>query len=86
VTDAPVRRTAIVLAVYIIVAWFVDDAAGWLRRVLALPTLFETLLRGGLWLGAPMAALLAWHYPSLGAGGGRVDSAEASEPSEPRDG
>ena len=85
-TESPVRRTAIVLAVYIIAAWFVDDAAGWFRRVLALPTLFETLLRGGLWIGAPIAALLAWHYPSLGAGGRRVDSPKGSEPGEPPDG
>lgn len=81
-TDSPVRRTALVLAVYIVVAWFVDDAAGWFRRVLALPELFETLLRGGLWIGGPMAALLAWHYPSLGEGGRSVDAEKPGEPAE----
>jgi len=84
VVDAPVNRRAIgraslVLALYIVVAWFVYDAAGWFRRALALPALFETLLRGGLWVGGPVAALLAWHYPSLGTeGGGTADRSEGT--------
>ena len=61
------RRAGLVLALYIVAAWFVHDAAEWFRRALALPELFETLLRVGLWAGGPAAALLAWHYPSLGA-------------------
>ena len=63
----------LVLALYIVVAWFVYDAAVWFRRALALPALFETMLRGGLWVGGPVAALLAWHYPSLGTEGRGTD-------------
>ena len=73
------------LALYIVVAWFVHDAAEWFRRALALPALFETLLRGGLWAGSVGAVLLAWHYPSLGTDRGvSVDSATgpAQDPSD----
>ena len=83
VVDAPVAdysvnrraigRASLVLALYIVVAWFVYDAAGWFRRALALPALFETMLLGGLWVGGPVSALLAWHYPSLGTEGRGTD-------------
>ena len=78
------RRAGLVLALYVVAAWFVDDAAGWFRRALALPALFATLLRVGLWAGGPVAALLAWHYPSLGADRGEsVDSQGGAAPDHP---
>jgi hypothetical protein len=58
-----------VLTVYVVVAWTVLGVTDWLRRVLALPELFDTLLRGGMVVGLPVAALLAWKYPVLGHGG-----------------
>jgi len=76
-----------VLALYIVVAWFVHDAAEWFRRALALPALFETLLRGGLWAGGVGAVLLAWHYPSLGVDReAAVDPAKGPAPDHPSDG
>ena len=61
-----------VLAVYLIVGWVVLGVAEWARRVLVLPGQFETLLRGGMLLGIPLAALLAWKYPTLGQSGAPV--------------
>ena len=66
--DRPVRRVVIVLAIYAVVAVVVLPASDWARRILALPELFADLLRLGIVLGIPVAALLAWHYPSLGHG------------------
>ncbi|MDX1646363.1 MAG: hypothetical protein R3304_04385 [Longimicrobiales bacterium] len=65
--DEPLRRTLLVLLAYVVVAYPVVLLGGWLRRVLALPPLFETLLHGGLVLGVPVAAVLAWRYPELAA-------------------
>lgn len=80
VADSPFRRVTLVLAVYVVVGWLVMGLAGWLRRVLALPELFDVLLRAGLLVGFPIAAVLAWHYPRLGVGG--LES-EVDGPSKP---
>jgi len=63
------RRVAVVLVVYAAIAWVALGGGGWLRRTLALPELFGTLLRVGLALGALAAIVLAWRYPELGRGG-----------------
>ena len=75
--DAPLRRTLTVSLIYLAGAYLVLLLGGWLRRVLALPPLFHTLLTWGLWLGAPVAALLAWYYPKLGS------PDEGTEPGDP---
>ena len=67
--DSPLRRVVMVLAVYLIVGWVVLGGGRMARRVLVLPGQFETLLRGGMLLGIPLAALLAWKYPTLGQSG-----------------
>ena len=53
--------------------------SGWVRRALALPSLFETLLRGGLLLGVPIAVLAAWYYPRLGVGDSARDGLDSSD-------
>lgn len=63
-----VRRTVTVLLVYAAAACVVLLVGGWLRRVLALPPLFDDLLVWGLWGGAGVAALMAWHYPAIATG------------------
>lgn len=63
---SPFRRIALVVLIYVAVGWVVLGAGGWLRRVLALPQLFQTLLALGLMVGLPVAAILAWKYPDLG--------------------
>lgn len=68
-TESPLRRIAAVLLGYAAVTWVVLKGSDWLRRVLALPELFETLLVAGLVLGVPVAVLMAWKYPELGHGG-----------------
>lgn len=65
-----VRRTVVVLLFYALGAWAVLLVGGWLSRVLALPMLFDQLLQAGVYLGVPVAALLAWHYPRLAGGSG----------------
>ena len=49
-------------------AVFLLPMLDWLQRVLALPPLFGTLARGGTLLGVPLAIVIAWRYPELGAG------------------
>lgn len=68
--DEPVRRLVGVLLGYALLAWLALLLGGWLQRVLALPGLFETLLRWGVLAGTPIAGLVAWHYPSIGHGDG----------------
>ncbi len=66
------RRVAVTLAVYAVVGgilWWIAPA---FQRLLLLPMLFGRVLRGALLLGVPLAAVLAWRYPSLG----ERDSAE----------
>lgn len=63
-----VRRTLTVLLAYAVVGWVVFLLGGWLRRVLALPPLFDELLTWGVYGGAGVAALMAWHYPTIAAG------------------
>ncbi len=58
-----------VLLAYGAGAWVIVLAADWFRRAFALPGIFETLLYGGLILGAPLAAMMAWRYPDLGNDG-----------------
>lgn len=69
-TDRPLRRVAIVVAIYLVVALVVLPVSEWARRIFALPGLFSDLLRLGLLAGLPVAAVLAWHYPKLGHGDG----------------
>ena len=64
-------RVAKVLVVYAFILWLVLFLSGWLRRVLALPPLFEMLVHGALVLGLPIAIALAWQYPNLGQGSSR---------------
>ena len=66
--DEPLRRTLAVLLGYAALAWVALMFGGWLRRLFALPGQFESLLQWGLLLGIPVAALIAWHYPSIGHG------------------
>ena len=72
------RRVAVVVGLYVVGASVVLTAAAWVRRALALPELFETLLLWGLLAGAPVAAALAWRYPQLGHGD------DTAGPSDPR--
>jgi membrane protein implicated in regulation of membrane protease activity len=66
VNPSPLRRAALVLAGYVLVAWFVLGMARWLQRALALPPLFGTLLTGVLFIGLPVALAVAWRYPQIG--------------------
>lgn len=66
----PLRRAVLVLLLYALGAWVVLLLGGWLRRVLVLPMLFDELLRAVVYLGAFVAAVLAWHYPRLAGGSG----------------
>jgi uncharacterized membrane protein len=66
VTGAPLRRVLAVLLAYAAGAWIVLLGARWLRRVLALPQLFDDLLLAALIAGVPVAAVVAWRYPDLG--------------------
>ena len=67
-SGSAVRRVLIVLLVYAAVAWLVLGGAGWLQTALALPQLFDDLLRLGLAVGVPIAIVIAWRYPHLGGG------------------
>ncbi len=66
--DLPIRRVLWVMLAYAVGAAVVLPMLDWLQRVLALPPQFGTLARGGMLLGVPLAILIAWHYPKLGAG------------------
>ena len=61
-----IRRMAVVLLVYVLVAWVALQVANWLRGILALPPIFLTLVTGLILAGIPVSILLAWHYPELG--------------------
>ena len=65
-TVGRIRRVAVVLLVYVLVAWFALQVADWLRGVLALPPIFRTLVTGLILAGVPVSILVAWHYPDLG--------------------
>lgn len=65
---SPWRRVGIVLAVYAGCALLLLPALGALQRLLILPGLFLELVRVGLWLGVPLAVVLAWRYPDIGNG------------------
>ncbi len=66
--ESAFRRIACVLIAYVLVAWTVLQVAGWARPALALPVLFDTLLRGALAFGVPVAVVMAWHYPRIAQG------------------
>ena len=66
--DLPIRRVLWVLLAYAVGAAVVLPGIDWLQRVLALPPQFGTLARGGMLLGVPLAIVIAWRYPELGAG------------------
>jgi hypothetical protein len=65
-----------VLIAYGVGSWLVLAGAGWVGDVLALPRLFDSLLRWGLVGGAVVAALVAWRFPRIGAGEPRAADAE----------
>ncbi len=67
---SPWVRVGIVLAVYAVGALLLLPALGALQRILILPELFIELARVGLWLGVPLAIVLAWRYPDIGNGPG----------------
>lgn len=69
-TGSPWMRVGIVLAVYALSALLILPALGALQRLLILPELFLELARIGLWLGVPLAVVLAWRYPDIGDGTG----------------
>lgn len=56
-----------VLLLYAAGAWLVLLVGGWLRQVLILPLIFDQLLRWGVFLGAGVAAAMAWFYPAIAA-------------------
>lgn len=58
------------LVVYALCALLLLPALGALQRLLILPGLFLELARLGLWLGVPLAIVLAWRYPDIGNGPG----------------
>jgi hypothetical protein len=66
--DGGLRRATWVFLGYGFAASVIVFVAEWFRRALALPQIFETLLHGMLAVGLPVAMVLAWHYPRLGAG------------------
>ena len=59
------RRVLPTLLIYAGVSWLVLGLSRWLRRVLALPGLFDALVFWGLVLGAALAVLVAWQYPTI---------------------
>ncbi len=65
-STSPYMRIGRVLLAYFVVGWLVLIGSGWVGRILALPSLFDTLLRVGLVAGIPLAILIAWRYPELG--------------------
>ncbi|HAY77075.1 MAG TPA: hypothetical protein DCY33_04475 [Gemmatimonadetes bacterium] len=64
-----VRRVLSVMLGYAVLGWIVLLMGDWVATVLALPVLFETLLRWGLGLGLPCALLIAWNLPRVGQHG-----------------
>ena len=76
-------RTVAVLVAYSLAALlFVLPLAGILKRTLVLPDVFLTVVHWGIFTGAPLAALLAWHYPRLGwygAGGPARESLDGKD-------
>lgn len=79
----PVRRVITVLLIYVVAAYAVLVLGEWMRRLLALPLIFETLLRGGVALGAGVAAALAWHYPKLATGSDPGGASRLAAPDRP---
>ena len=71
--DRPMCRVVIVLAIYVVVTVLILPVTDWAKRLFALPGLFSDLVRVGLVLGLPVAAILAWIYPTLGHGDGPTD-------------
>ena len=84
-TESPLRRIVWVLVSYACVGWLVLQGSEWLRRALALPVLFETLLRGALAVGVPVALLMAWRYPDIAQGVGSAGVHDAVSGGEPAD-
>jgi hypothetical protein len=72
---AALGRVVVVLAAYALFALVVMSGARFLGRVLVLPALFDRLVTGAVLVGLPLAAVLAWRYPSVGDGPPRADSA-----------
>ena len=61
-----VRRVALLLAAWVVLAWLVLGAAGWVERTLALPPLFRTGIVAFLLLGLGLGIPLAWRLPDVG--------------------
>ncbi|MDZ7779553.1 MAG: hypothetical protein U5R14_06385 [Gemmatimonadota bacterium] len=61
-------RVGMVLVAYGLGVLLILPLLDTVQRVLFLPPLFDRLARGGLVVGAAVAATLAWRYPELGEG------------------
>lgn len=70
---AALGRVVVVLAAYGVFALVVLSGSRFLGRVLVLPVLFDRLVLGAVSVGVPLAAVLAWRYPSVGDGAARPD-------------
>ncbi len=66
---AALRRVAITLASYLVLAALLVWALPAIQRLLLLPALFGRLARVALVLGVPVVAIVAWRYPALGDAG-----------------
>ncbi|MEQ9398352.1 MAG: hypothetical protein RJQ04_04210 [Longimicrobiales bacterium] len=68
-----VRRVALVVGLYVIGAVLMLPVLEGVRGLLLLPERFIALARWFLVGGLPVAALVAWRYPHLGADGDTPD-------------
>lgn len=65
---SPWWRVLKVLLAYAVLAVLLLPFLQGLQRLLFLPDLFMRLALGGLAVGLPVAALVAWRYPDIGGG------------------
>lgn len=66
---------AVVRVVKVLLVYAVGAAVAWslippIRRTFLLPALFTDVAQGALVLGALVAAVVAWRYPTMGVGSG----------------
>lgn len=71
-------RVGKVLIVYAVAATVLWGFLPGIQRTFLLPQLFGTVARGSLFLGAAVAAVVAWRYPRLG-----TDERDARAPGPP---
>lgn len=81
-TESPLRRLLAVGLAYLVGGWVVLLFGSWLRRLLALPPLFETLLAWGVYGGFVVAMAIAWSYPRLAANQPATQVVEGRGPGE----